>query len=253
MFARPFARWSPGCWATAANDRLHARPIEEEDIMTKFAIIALVLGAGASVADAQSTVSQWDLQGAPGDQAFTVGAGTAGVTAANLVRGAGLIGAVGANSMNASGWNDLGATDYFSFGFTPDAGVDVDLASLYIGTRSSATGPGFLGLFSSLDGFTTNLFTFAQAPGGNFVNSIVDVSSLPDITGPVEFRVKAINGTAANGGTTGAAGTFRVTGYFIGGVFDRNLQLTGTITPAPGSLALLGLGGVFAARRRRTA
>jgi hypothetical protein len=218
--------------------------------MTKFAIIAIACGAAVSAASAQ-TVVQWDLTGAPGDQAFTLGAGATGITPANLARGAGLVGNAGSNSMNAAGWNDLGPNDYFSFGFTPGAGVSVDLDDLYIGTRSSATGPGFLGLFSSLDGFTANLFTFTQAPGGNFVNSIVDVSALPDITGPVEFRIRALNTTSAGGGTVGAAGTFRVTAYFVGGQFDRNLQLTGTIVPTPGALGLLGLGGLVATRRRR--
>ena len=41
--------------------------------MTKFAMLAVVCGATASVA-AADTLSQWNLQGAPGDQAFTVGA-----------------------------------------------------------------------------------------------------------------------------------------------------------------------------------
>lgn len=218
--------------------------------MTKFAMLAVVFGATASVA-AADTLSQWNLQGAPGDQAFTVGAGSTGITASNLARGAGLTGAAAANSMNASGWADLGPNDFFSFGFTADTGLSVDLESLYIGTRSSGTGPGTLGLFWSGDGFTANLFTFVQSPGGNFVNSVVDLSALPDVAGNVEFRIRSLGGAAANGGSVSGNGTFRVTGYFVGGQFDRNLQLTGLVIPGPGALGLLGLGGLVAARRRR--
>lgn len=218
--------------------------------MTKFAIIALVCGAAVSGASAQ-TIAQWDLQGTPGDQAFTAGTAAAGVTAANLTRGTGITPTAAANSLSGSNWADLGPDDYFTFGFTADAGNSVDLSSLYIGTRSSGTGPGTLGLFYSGDGFSTNLFSFVQAPGGNFVNSVVDLSSLPELTGSVEFRIRSINAVAANGGSINANGTFRVTGYFVGGTFDRNLQLTGTIVPTPGALGLLGLGGLIAARRRR--
>jgi len=218
--------------------------------MSKTAIIALVLGAAASAASAQ-TIVQWDLQGTPGDQAFTAGAAAAGVTAGNLTRGTGITPTAAANSLSGSNWADLGPNDYFTFGFTADAGNSVDLDELFIGTRSSATGPGTLGLFYSGDGFSTNLFTFLQAPGANFVNSIVDLSALPDLGGSVEFRIRSINGVSAGGGAIGAGGTFRVTGYFVAGGFDRNMQLTGTIVPTPGALALLGLGGLVATRRRR--
>ncbi len=218
--------------------------------MTKFAIIAIVLGGAASAASAQ-TLAQWDLQGAPGDQAFTAGSAAAGLAALNLTRGAGITPTAAANSLSGSGWNDLAATDYFTFGLTASPVSPVDLDDLYIGTRSSGTGPGNLGLFSSNDGFTANLFTFVQAPGGNFVNSIVDLSGLPNFTTSVEFRIRALDNVSAAGGVIGAAGTFRVTGYFVGGIFDRNLQLTGVIVPTPGAFGLLGLGGLVAARRRR--
>ena len=66
-----------------------------------------------------------------------------------------------------------------------------------------------------------------------------------------EFRVAQIGNSSAGGGVTGSTGTFRLTAYFVGGQFDRNLQFTGNVIPTPGSLALMGLGGLLAARRRR--
>jgi hypothetical protein len=170
-----------------------------------------------------------------------------------LARGAGLNATAAANSFSSAGWNGA-ATDYYSFGFSLDADFFADLDSLYIGTRSSNTGPGTLGLYWSGDGFSTALTTLSQ-PGSGFLNSIVDLSALPDLTGDVEFRLVQIGTTSANGGTTSNTGTFRVTGYFENASFDRNLQFTGTVSviPEPGTVALLlaGLATVgFVARRR---
>lgn len=84
-----------------------------------------VLAASAGVASAAVTVSQWDLTGTPGDQAFTAGSGVANVTADNLTRGAGLTANTGGNSLNSSGWSQQ-ATDYVSLGFTVAGGYGND-------------------------------------------------------------------------------------------------------------------------------
>jgi hypothetical protein len=213
--------------------------------IASFVVVTLAASASASV-----TLSQWDLLGAPGNQASTAGIGSVNVTAANLARGAGLTGSGAANSISASGWTG-DATDYFSFGLTIANGFSANLDSLYLGSRSSGTGPGTVGIFSSLDNYTTAIATISQAPGSNFVNSIVNLSGLGTVSGTVEFRVYAIGTGSANGGTTGSAGTFRLSAYFANGGFDRNLQITGDVIPTPGSLALLGFAGLAAARRRR--
>jgi hypothetical protein len=71
-----------------------------------------------------------------------------------------------------------------------------------------------------------------------------------------------IGAGAANGGAaTASAGTFRVTGYFENGIFERDLQFTGTTEaigaaiplPAAAWLMLAGLGAMGAAARRRKA
>jgi hypothetical protein len=219
----------------------------------------LAAGVGSSSVNA-AVIAEWDLLGAAGSQASTAAltSVTPGVTGNALARGSGLTGVATANSINASGWNGQ-ATDYFSLGFTVAPGSSVDLTSLYIGTRSSNTGPGTLGLFYNGDGFATNLFSFNQAPGGNFVNSIVDLSALPNLTGSVEFRISQVGSAAANGGATGSSGTFRLVAYFEGGSFDRNLQFTGDVStavipePSAAWLAIFGLAGLGTlARRVRT-
>lgn len=212
------------------------------------------LAAGQAIA---VTITQWDLQGKLGTEASDpAGPSAANITGNALTRGSGLTAATGANSMNSSGWNDLGAGDYYEFGFTVAAGYKVDLDKFYVGTRSSATGPRYLGVYTSLDGYTTPIVTFDQAPGGNFVNSVVDMSALTNVTGTFTARIKTTSTTTAGGGSPSANGTARVTGYFVSGVFDRNMQFTGTVSaiPEPGSIVLLGLGGLglamFVARRR---
>jgi hypothetical protein len=208
-------------------------------------------------AQALSTLAYWDTLGQPGSQVTSPGAGSPNVTATSIARGPGLNAASASNAFSASGWN---AGEYFSLGFTVGSGYRVSLASLYIGTRSSATGPGTMGLYYSGNGFSTALATFNQAPGGNFVNSIVNLSALTNLVGTVEFRIGMIAGAAANGGGVQSAGTFRVGAYFENGIFERDLQFTGTTEalggapvplPAAAWLMLAGLGAMVTMARRR--
>jgi len=216
--------------------------------MRKFAAAA-ILAAVAGTASADVITSYVNF-GQTGDQASSpVGTVAANVSALPLTRGAGLNANAGGNSLNSSGFDTLDASDYVTFGFTVDAGYSVNLDTLYFGSRSSNSGPGFLSVYSSLDGFAAPLFSFAQV-GTAFTNSAADLSSLTGLTGSVEFRIYADNGVSANGGTVGSSGTFRVGDYNDGSNFSE-FRFEGTVVPAPASAALLGLGGLVAIRRRR--
>lgn len=212
--------------------------------------LALALVAGLATVAHAEVITAYTLFGAAGNEtsqsATTVAANVAGL---DLTRGAGLTATAAGNSFSASGWSTDTSSDYFSFGFTVDAGYSVNLENLYIGSRSSNTGPGFLGLFVSTDGFTSSLYTFVQT-GTAFTNSIVDLSALTGLTGNVEFRIAALNNTSANGGSIAAAGTFRVGDHSDGTNFSE-FRFNGTVVPAPGAFALMGLGGLVATRRRR--
>lgn len=217
--------------------------------------IALATLAGA----AQAQIAQWDLLNTPGSQISQPGIGSANVTALPITRGAGLTASGASNSFSSAGWESAVAgaasTEFISFGFSVAPGFAVNLSELFIGTRSSGTGPGNLGLFSSVDGFSSNLFTFNQAStpsGTGFLNSQINLASLSNLTGNVEFRIIELGNTQASGsGATASTGTFRLTAFFSGGSFDRNLQFTGTVIPTPGALALAGVAGLVVARRRR--
>ncbi len=212
----------------------------------------------ASAVSAQAaTLVEYDLTGAPGNQAFTAGAAATNLTALNLTRGAGLTATSAGNSFSASGWEGTAAgalsNEFFQFGFSVAPGYQATLDDLYIGTRSSNTGPGTIGVFSSLDNYATAITTISQTPGSNFVNSVIDLSSLGTVTGDLTFRLIEVNNTAANNGITASGGTFRVTGYFVNNAFDRNFQITGTVSaiPEPSMLGLVALAAPAMLRRRR--
>ncbi len=216
--------------------------------MRSFAAAA-VLAAVAGTASAD-VITSWVNFGQPGNQVSSpVGTQAANVTGDVLTRGAGITPTAAGNSLSGSGWDDLAADDYFTFGFTVDAGYSVDLDTLYFGSRSSNTGPGSLSVYSSLDGFTSPVYSFSQV-GTAFTNNVADVSALTGITGSVEFRIYSDGGLSANGGTVSSAGTFRVGDYNDGSNFSE-FRFEGTVVPAPASAALMGLGGLVAIRRRR--
>jgi hypothetical protein len=220
--------------------------------MKKLFAVFTLLALATSICNAD-IITGYNLAGQPGTQASnspTIVA--ANVTGLSLLRGPGLTGSAGTNSMSATNW-DVG--DYFSFGFTVSSGYFAELTNLEIGTRSSSTGPGTMGLFSSLNGFSSAVTTISQAPGGNFVNSVIDLTSLGQLSGTVEFRLAMVNTTSASGGTVGAGGAFRVTNYFVG-TDQGSFRFNGSVTavPEPSTVGLLALTGVagLAFRRRRS-
>jgi hypothetical protein len=231
------------------NDSNREQKEMKKLIVTIF--MTLFLLTGALDALAALTLVEWNLTAQLGDEAFFAPTySAANVSGANLTRGAGLTANAGANSMNSFGWNNQ-TTDYYQFGLTVDPGYMVNISQLSIGTRSSATGPGTMGLYVSTDNFvnTSLLTTFSQAPGAILVSSLVPFSTLNDLTDTIYFRLIQIGTTAANNAaTTGPTGTFRVANYSTTISFD----LTGSVAPVPAPIpgavwllgsGLLGLGG----------
>jgi hypothetical protein len=215
---------------------------------------AALLAVSLSTPASADVVVDWNLTGLSGTEtSLAANSAAAGVTGSALTEGATLTANAGADSMNAKGWNGE-ANDYFSFGFSVADGYSVDLGSLVIGSKSSGSGPASMGLYYSGDNFASVLHTFTEN-GTDFSNDIVDLSALSHLTGSVEFRLAQVGTTAANGGTTSGAGTFRIAEY-ANGANTTNLQLNGTVAVVPEAgnhaLMLAGLGLVgFMARRRK--
>lgn len=215
---------------------------------------AALLAVSLSTPARADVIVDWNLTGLPGDETtLAANSAAAGVTGNALTEGPTLIANAGVDSMNARGWNGE-ASDYFSFGFSVANGYGVDLTSLVIGSKSSGSGPGSMGLYYSGDNFASALHTFTEN-GTDYSYAIVDLSALGHITGTVEFRIAQVGTTAANGGATFSAGTFRIAEY-ANGTSTTNLQLNGTVAAVPeaGSHAMMlaGLGLVgFMVRRRK--
>ncbi len=211
-------------------------------------LLSLSLSAHAA------TLASWDTFGLPGNQATTPGAGSANVTALDLTRGADLNPTNGNNSMNSNGWSGSDPGDYFEFGLSIDVGYQADLTELIIGTRSSNTGPGTIGVYTNQDGFSSAVATIIQ-PGNTFVNSVIDLTSLGTVTGDLILRLIEIGDTQADGvGATSGGGTFRVVDFFDGSDFsDSRVEGTVSLIPEPGTALLVGLGLVGLGVTRRSA
>lgn len=216
-------------------------------------LLSVVMLFAAGTAQA-ALIAQWETQG---QSTSTTGvdtiAGTSslpGITADLMTRNGGLAANGGANSFNSKGWNNAGA--YVEFGFNVANGYETTITDLWIGGKSSSTGPGSIGVFTSRDNFTNAIYTINE-DGTNFTNDIINLSGLGTFAGNISIRLKS-TGVAANGGTIGSGGTFRVTDYFQGGT-PYAVQFNGTVTPTPIPAAawLLGSGllGLVGLRRKQ--
>lgn len=166
------------------------------------------------VTPAPVSLIEYRFTGEPGNQISTPGISLdPRVEGRSISRGAGLAAAAGVNSINSNGWN-AGDDRFFTFGFTVAPGQLVDLTALQIGTSASNTGPRDMALVYSGDNFASPLAEWTQP--ATFLNQIIDLSSLQNLSGDVEFRIISTSGVSANGGTVASGGTSRVTNYFEG-------------------------------------
>lgn len=200
-------------------------------------------------------IAEWDTTGMAGTEASLAGTAMAShIGVGNLTRGAGLAGNTGANSMNTKGWNGTNSDDYLEFTLTVDSGFKATLGDLWIGTRSSSTGPGNMGFYSSIDNYASAFYTMAQ--DGVYKNEAIDLGFLGPITGSFSIRLYEYGDTAVNGGITASTGTFRVTDYYEGSAY--NIGISGTVAPisavpVPAAAWLLGSGllGLIGLKRKR--
>jgi hypothetical protein len=171
----------------------------------------------------------YNFEGELGNQVATAPDAIAdGLQGIDFSRGAGINPAAAANSINSNGW-DSGDDRHFSFGFVVAPGKLVDLSELKIGSRSSNTGPRDMALRYSGDNFTTDLATWTSA--NEFLNQVIDLSSLRNLSGQIEFRIISKSNTAVNEGNIGSGGTFRITNFFPDNV---GTGITGIVKDAEG-------------------
>jgi hypothetical protein len=218
--------------------------------LTSMAVAGLfTVAAAATGAFAYPTadIAAWDTTGLLGTEAAVAGRGALHVSAINLTRGAGLTPSAAANNFGSTGWDGVDAGDYFEFGLTIESGYQASLNDLWIGSRSSSTGPGTIGFYSSLDGYANPFYTQIQ-PNGTYANTVIDLSALGPVNGSLFIRLYEIGNTQADGaGDTAGTGTFRIGDYYDGIEF-YDIVITGetsqaaSAVPLPNTVWMLGFG-----------
>lgn len=140
--------------------------------------------------------------------------------------------------VGTDGSNAFSDTEYFSFTLTPDAGNVLDLTSITVqGARGGGSDRGFR-VKSSFDGFTIALNDAAtetiatQRPTLTDYTIDLSAAAFDALAAPIEFRFYAYSSFKDNT------------------VELDNLTVNGEVVPEPGSITLIGLGGLALLRRR---
>lgn len=205
---------------------------------------------------ASEILAKWDTYGMVGTEGSLTGTGYCAIYDVQLTRGSGLLSNAGANSMNTKGWDGNDTGDYIEFSFKKLKDYKVTLDDIWIGTKSSSTGPGEMGFYLSTDNFaTSSQFGSVTLDGDHYNNATISIDELLDCPyEEIAIRLYQIGDTAANGGTTLAGGTFRVADYYD--VSAHDIVITGECTscvPVPAAAWLLGSGllGLVGLKRKR--
>jgi hypothetical protein len=231
--------------------------IKKLTTMAAAGLLTAVAAASNAYAYPAGSIAAWDTTGLLGTETSVAGSGTDHVSPISLTRGAGLTPSAAANSFSSTGWDGMDAGDYFEFGLTVESGYQATLTDLWISSRSSGTGPGTIGFYSSLDGYANPFYTVVQNNTA-YANSVIDLSGLGPVNGSFFIRLYEIGNTQADGaGDTAGTGTFRIGDYYDGTEFF-DIVITGETSqaspvPVPAAVWLLGSGvlGLAGLRRNR--
>ncbi|MGH7242060.1 MAG: PEP-CTERM sorting domain-containing protein [Phycisphaerales bacterium] len=227
----------------------------------KTCVLALAITAGAAIASTTNAavLANWTFETSQPATAgpFAAEAGINGATSqgSGFHAGASTYSSPAGNgSAHSFSSNTWAVGDYYQFktSTTGYNGISISWAQ-----TGSNTGPRDFGLFWSTDGTTftqiggTLTVLANAAPDGPWSGvSVPNPSAFVfTMSGPaglnnqanVFFRIRDLTTSSINGGVVAAGGTARVDDVII----------SGTAVPTPGSMALIGLAGLVAGRRRR--
>lgn len=238
----------------------------------RFMALALVAGAAVSSANAQTLLSYWNFNDSTPGVAGSLGilnAGgfnsNAGVFAGTLTLGGGLVANSNATTSNGAVGTFAGAVlsalpaDVAN---NPGGALSIRGNASGSGTNISSNGGFIVFNLSSLGYNTLNLKFDGRGTGTGFSNNKIETSTdgVTWVTQVASYSSTATTFSTFNYALTAAADNasslkVRITfnGATSGAGNNRidNFQISGTAIPTPGSLALLGLGGLVAGRRRR--
>jgi hypothetical protein len=222
------------------------------------ALGATAIFAAAAAANGSVVLANWtfevSLPTTAGPHTAEAGVFAATSQASAFHAGASTYGAVvGNGSARSFSSNNWQVGDYYQF---TTSSTGYDSITFQWDHTSSGTGPRDFQLFVSNDGsnFTQIGATFAVLVNGApnpawssgtyqavFTFPAQSAPALADNQASLTFRLVNSSTVSANGGTVASGGTSRV----------DNIVISGNLIPAPSSVALLGLAGLLAGRRRR--
>ncbi len=216
-------------------------------IVASAASAGVIAGWSMTTAIAATTGTNYTY-GAADSGALTSGTSLSGYHAASATTWSSPAGNGSTYSLSSNNWT---TGDYYQVSMATTGYSDISVS--WDQTRSS-TGPAAFSLTMSTDGganFTTLLASYTVVQAGLVGSGTSTWSTTTNQTGFTTTTIVGIS--AANKGnillrfnslsTTAAAGTGRV----------DNISVTGAVVPVPtpGAIALIGLAGMVASRRRR--
>lgn len=248
--------------------------------MQKLALIALVAAAGSANA---AVVTQFNFNSNPADANTATGITTPSTGAGSIATIGGVTNIFASGDANG-GSTDPNVGDDSGFQTTSypatsagneTAGIrvlasTVDYTDIIVSwdQRHSNTSSRFWAFFYTVDGstFTRLAVSASNASSGNgifgsngtfggatgdtwFNNRSVNLSAIPGVNNNPNFGFRIVS--SFDGGTGYVASN--PTGTYAGSGTSRfdMVTVSGTFVPTPGAAALVGLGGLVAARRRR--
>lgn len=163
-------------------------------------IISMLLSLGIN---AQTVMTLAEFQANSNSSTGQSGAaGTYGVTATGITRGPGVTFASGTN-FSSQGWSTdyytINQTDYVQFGVSPISGFQVSLTHLMINFVRDAAGPKRIEVRSSLDNYSTAVYSDAAIGTSNNSASFSLGSQFQNLTSPVTFRIYGHRATSSTG------------------------------------------------------
>lgn len=213
-------------------------------------VLSVAALAGAAFAGSASVISDWAA--APNGASIPGSNVAANISAIDLSRGAGLVLATG-GTFNSNNWHegtDLASAqsnnNYLTWGVSVASGYELNLTDVEIRYDRSGTGPSVAEILMSTDGFATSTSVWSDGAVSDLGEDNFFALVANGLTGNVEFRLFAWGASSSNG-------TFDIETINFAGGGTYGIRLNGEVVLVPGasSLALLGLGGLVASRRRR--
>jgi PEP-CTERM motif len=221
--------------------------------MNKINYLLGIFIAVATSAQAQLTTINWDFT--DGDTTFDNGSPVhftvSDLTVVNsslsinsTSPSGGYTGASGSNNAAVSavsGPFDVANSTYYTFTLTPNSGFAINAISFSFGSRSTSSGPVFLSLRSSVDGYASDLDSAVASNDSSWNLYSFSFNTTGGVDTPVTFRLYGSDGSST-------ASNWRID--------DFNLT-TQAVVPEPAAWAdlLMGaslLGGAYPFRRRRS-